>query len=155
MEPRLRLATHDDLPALVALYAELHPADEPAPPERLAAVLQEIVASRHFELALAEQGGRAVGTCYLNVVPNLSRGAAPYGVIENVVVTQAVRGTGVGKAVVRFALARAWARGCYKVMLQTGSRSPATHGFYRACGFSQTEKLAFLARPEPSPPRTS
>ena len=41
----------------------------------------------------------------------------------------------------------AWAAGCYKVMLMTSSRRESTHAFYRACGFSDTVKTAYLARP--------
>ena len=44
-------------------------------------------------------------------------------------------------------LQAAWDAGCYKAMLQTGSRAPATHAFYRACGFSPDAKTAYLARP--------
>ncbi len=41
----------------------------------------------------------------------------------------------------------AWDAGCYKAMLMTGSRTPGTHAFYRACGFSPDAKTAYLARP--------
>ena len=44
-------------------------------------------------------------------------------------------------------LQAAWDAGCYKAMLLTGSRRPATHAFYRACGFSPDAKTAYLARP--------
>ena len=74
----------------------------------------------------------------------------PYAVIENVVVTSDLRHRGIGKALLRYALARAWERGCYKAMLQTGSKSEAKHRFYRSCGFSQTDKVAFVARPTPA-----
>jgi GNAT superfamily N-acetyltransferase len=146
-EPILRIATQDDLTSLISLYAQLNPGDAQPSQDRLSAVLHDIVASRHFELVLAELEGRVVGTCYLNVIPNLSRGASPYAVVENVVVARAWRRRGVGRALLAFALARAWARGCYKAMLQTGSKSEGTFAFYRSCGFSPTEKTAFVARP--------
>ena len=41
----------------------------------------------------------------------------------------------------------AWSEGCYKAMLQTGSRKAATHAFYRSCGFSADEKKGYVARP--------
>ncbi len=147
MNPLIRIATPEDLASIMILYAVLNPGDRPAPVERLASTLKEIVSSPYFEVVVAETGARVVGTCYLNIIPNLSRGAAPYAVIENVVVAGDVRRQGVGRAVLGFALDRAWARGCYKAMLQTGSKSDDTHQFYRSCGFSQTEKRAFVARP--------
>jgi hypothetical protein len=47
---------------------------------------------------------------------------------------------------VAFALESAWKAGCYKVMLQTGSKKESTHKFYSSCGFAGGEKFAFNAR---------
>jgi len=145
--PGLRHATLDDLDALLALYAQLNPGDLPAPRDRLAAILGRIVASDAFAIVVATQRDAMVATCYLNVIPNLTRGGASYAVIENVVVDAARRGTGLGRAVVGFALAQAWRRGCYKALLQTGSRDPAVHRFYESCGFTAAEKTGYVARP--------
>ena len=88
-----------------------------------------------------------VSTCYLNVIPNLTRGARPYGVIENVVTHADHRNRGYGKQVIQHALEAAWAMGCYKVMLLAGSRNPVTHAFYRGAGFSGDDKTGYVARP--------
>jgi GNAT superfamily N-acetyltransferase len=90
--------------------------------------------------------GRIVATCYVNLIPNLTRNAAPYAIIENVVTDTDHRNQGIGKTVVQCALAYAWEAGCYKVMLQTGSRRASTHAFYKTCGFSGNDKFAFVAR---------
>jgi len=144
---QLRHAVRDDLDGLLALYAQLNPDDAAAPREQLAEILGRIVSSAHFALIVATQGERIVATCYLNVIPNLTRGGASYAVLENVVVETSLRGTGLGQQVLRFALDEAWRRGCYKVLLQTGSRDPRVHRFYAACGFSASEKTGFVARP--------
>ena len=143
----LRHARVDDLDALLALYAQLNPDDGPAPRERFAAILERIVASEDFTVIVATRSDSVVATCYLNVIPNLTRGGASYAVIENVVVDAALRGTGLGRELVRFALAEAWRRGCYKALLQTGSRDPRVRRFYETCGFSASEKTGFVARP--------
>ncbi len=142
----LRHARREDLDALLALYAQLNPDDVPAPREGLAAILDAILASAHFAIILGTHGERVVATCYLNVIPNLTRGGAPYAAIENVVVESSLRGSGLGRQVMRFALDEAWRRGCYKVLLQTGSRDPRVHRFYEACGFSASDKTGFVAR---------
>jgi GNAT superfamily N-acetyltransferase len=143
----LRHATLADLDDLVALYAQLNP-DDPAPDRpRLAGILERIVASAEFDIVVATQAGTLVATCALNVIPNLTRGGASYAVLENVVVDAALRGGGIGQQVVRHALAEAWRRGCYKALLQTGSRDPRVHRFYAACGFSSGDKTGFVARP--------
>ena len=61
----------------------------------------------------------------------------------------AVRGTGLGRRLMTGTLQAAWDAGCYKAMLMTGSRTSATHAFYRACGFSPDAKTAYLAVPPP------
>ena len=144
---QLRHATRADLDALLALYAQLNPDDLVALRDRLAPILDQILASEHFTLCVTTLDDRIVATCYLNVIPNLTRGGAPYAVVENVVVETALRGGGLGRQVLRFALDEAWRRGCYKVLLQTGSRDPRVHRFYAACGFSASEKTGFVPRP--------
>lgn len=145
---RLRLAISDDLPSLLSLYRELNNEDPQPDIGESLNVLNEILNSKHFEVVIAEHENVAVGTCYLNIIPNLTRNNAPYGVIENVVTLERLRRQGIGKKVVKFALDLAWARGCYKVMLQTGSRRESTRSFYRSCGFVSDEKYAFVARPK-------
>ncbi|HZX06158.1 GNAT family N-acetyltransferase [Kribbella sp.] len=68
--------------------------------------------------------------------------------IENVVVDAARRGTGLGRRIMAATLQTAWDAGCYKVMLQTGSRRESTHAFYRRCGFTPDEKTAYVVHPE-------
>lgn len=140
----VRPATRSDFTAIKRLYAQLNPDDPPLADEGL---FHEILNRDGLEILLLEVDGSIVATTYLNVVPNLTREGQPYAVIENVVVERSVRGTGLGKQIMAATLERAWAAGCYKAMLMTGSKTPATHAFYRACGFSPDAKQAYLARP--------
>lgn len=144
----VREAMEKDFPRLMQLYAQLHPEDPLLDNGADRAVFDEIRATPNLHLfVLADDGGAVQATCYLNLVPNISRGASPYGIIENVVTEERLRGQGLGKRIIRHALGFAWDFGCYKVMLQTGSRRESTHNFYRACGFSGDEKFAFVAHP--------
>jgi GNAT superfamily N-acetyltransferase len=134
-----------DFDAIMRLYQQLHPKD-PAPLDARE-FFQQILDSPGLRLFVLEADGAVVATTYLNLVPNLTRGAAPYAVIENVVVDAARRGTGLGKAIMAGTLDVAWEAGCYKVMLMTGSRRPSTHAFYKRCGFDGDEKTAYVAHP--------
>ncbi|MBL6080980.1 GNAT family N-acetyltransferase [Belnapia sp. T18] len=96
---------------------------------------------------LAEQAGEPVATCTLIQVPNLTRGTRPYAFIENVVTHAAHRRQGHGRAVLGASLAAAWAAGCYKAMLLTGSTREATFRFYEAAGFRCGEQTGLIARP--------
>jgi len=100
---------------------------------------------RHY---LAEASGLPVAACHLVVVPNLTRGALPYGVIENVVTRKEYRRQGIGTRLLQHVLQEAWSLDCYKVMLMTGSRRKAIHQFYERAGFKPGLKTAFLAKPE-------
>lgn len=81
------------------------------------------------------------------VIPNLTRGGRPYGLIENVVTHADFRKRGIGKALLAHTLAYAWSVHCYKVMLMTGRKDEATLRFYEGAGFDRHSKQAFVAKP--------
>ncbi len=143
----VRSATEDDFSAVMRLCRQLQPSDPIVTDGSDRRAFDQILASPLLELLVLEAGGGVVAMTYLNVIPNLTRSASPYAVIENVVVDETHRGTGLGRALMDATLERAWELGCYKAMLMTGSKTPATHAFYRASGFSGEAKTAYLARP--------
>ena len=142
-----REARPSDFEDIIRLYRQLQPEDPLLEDGSDAAAFQQILSSPALHLFVLERDGVVVATTYLNVIPNLTRSASPYAVIENVVVEESLRGAGLGKQILAGTLRAAWDAGCYKAMLMTGSRKPATHAFYRACGFSATAKTAYVARP--------
>jgi GNAT superfamily N-acetyltransferase len=137
----------DELPVLLGLYRHLHPGDPElsisADIERL---WERILADPQLRYLVAEVDGRVVSTCTLTVIPNLTRGARPYGVIENVVTHPDFRRRGIGTQILRAALALAWGQDCYKVMLLTGRKDEATLRFYQQAGFEAGVKTGFVAR---------
>lgn len=146
MEIRKLIAT--DLPALLDLYEHLHETDDPRPAQLVVdAFWQEILASHHFHYVGGFEGTELVSSCNLTVIPNLTRGCRPYGVIENVVTHAAYRGRGHAKALLAEALDTAWSADCYKLMLMTGRKDEATLKFYESAGFDRHGKQAFIAKP--------
>ncbi|MEU4401131.1 GNAT family N-acetyltransferase [Micromonospora orduensis] len=142
-----REAGSADFEQIIRLYRQLNPDDPVLDDGSDAAAFQQILSTPGLRLFVLEVDGDVVATTYLNVIPNLTRSASPYAVIENVVVEESRRGTGLGRQIMAGTLQAAWDAGCYKAMLMTGSRTPSTHAFYRACGFSPDAKTAYLARP--------
>jgi N-acetylglutamate synthase-like GNAT family acetyltransferase len=140
-----REAVLADLPAVSRLYAQLNLADPPLARSVETAAFQQILSREGMHILLLERDGVVIGTTYLNLIPNLTRSASPYAVIENVVVEETLRGQGLGRQLMARTLDAAWAAGCYKAMLMTGSKRESTHAFYRACGFSPDEKQAYVA----------
>lgn len=142
----IRAAREDDLPGLLELYRHLHPEEQAPDPAVAASAWSSLLRSGLTTVVVAEAGGTLAASCTLAVVPNLTRGARPYAVIENVVTHAAHRRKGLGQAVLATALDRAWEAGCYKVLLATGSRQEGTLRFYEAAGFARGGKTYFEIR---------
>ncbi len=138
-----------DLDCLLALYTHLHAEDAPLPERDLVEdTWHEIQDSPHFMCFGTVIDQRLVSACTLSVIPNLTRGCRPYGLIENVVTHSAFRRRGYARCTLKCALAQAWRAGCYKVMLMTGRKDEGICRFYASVGFDGQAKQAFLARPE-------
>ena len=144
----IRLANRNDYPQLVDLLLQLNASDPPAMEATLTA-FNTILDSSQLALLVADDNGILVASCYLNIIPNMTRGGGPYAVIENVVTRKEYRQRGIGKELMNAAVERAEKAGCYKVMLMTGRKDPAVHAFYKACGFSGDEKQAYIRRLSP------
>ena len=144
MDFLVRTARNEDYEELLGLLKQLHPEDPIA--AQTGEAFEEILASDHFEIIVAEYAGQLIGSCYLNIVPNLTRGGRPYSVIENVITDSKHRNKGVGKAVMDRALEISKSRSCYKVMLMSGRKDDAVDSFYQSCGFDGNQKQAYINR---------
>ncbi|MBB4190898.1 GNAT superfamily N-acetyltransferase [Rhizobium aethiopicum] len=143
----IRSVAPGDLVGLTILYRHLNPTDP---------ILDGTMAEERFSAILAQlgmtvfigfAGAHAAATVTLVVVPNLTRGGASYALIENVVTHAEHRRRGYAGAVIGHAVNEAWKAGCYKVMLLTGSKNPATLRFYENCGFLQDKTGYQIRRP--------
>ena len=142
----IRPAGRADLAAMLALYRHLNPDDPEPDPARAGAAWSALLSSDLATVFVADSAGVLVSSCVLVIVPNLTRDARPYGLIENVVTHPDHRRTGLGRAVLAAALDAAWQAHCYKVMLATGSRREETLRFYERVGFQRGAKTFFQAR---------
>lgn len=78
------------------------------------------------------------------IIPNLTRGVRPYAFIENVVTHEKYRGRGYAGQCLEYARNIALKENCYKMMLLTGSKTPATLRFYEQAGYNSSDKTAFV-----------
>lgn len=147
MEPlSIRAARESDLAGVLALYRHLHSREAPPDPARASASWRMLISSSLTTVFVVEAGDELVATCTLAIVPNLTRGARPFGVIENVVTHPDRRRIGLARKVLQAALDAAWAADCYKVTLATGRKDEETLGFYERSGFERGGKTYFEAR---------
>ena len=138
-----REAWDEDLPAILALlgddplgkYRELALAERAEIPAGYKTAFKAIMADPCNQLHVAECGGAVVGCFQLTFIPGLTYQGGERAQIEGVRVSQAMRGRGVGKAMMAYAIGQARVRGCVLVQLTTDKRRSEAHEFYRALGF--------------------
>lgn len=140
-----RFAEPGDLDQIMALYRILIPNDLKEDAQRLDQVWQDIMSHPDlYRYVVAEEDGVILSTCNIVIVPNLTRAARPYAVIENVITHPDARRKGFGRAAMMKALEFAREMGCYKVMLLSGSHRLDAHRFYESLGFSGSKKKGFV-----------
>ncbi|HEY7806198.1 MAG TPA: GNAT family N-acetyltransferase [Croceibacterium sp.] len=132
-EPLIRAAEQRDSAALAGLIGQLEYAvtgDEVA--QRLATMESE------GQLVLVAQlDGRVIGCLSTSIMRVLHR-PAPVGRISMMVVDEALRGRGVGAALVRGAERSLAERGCYMVEVTSHVRRTEAHRFYEKLGYERT-----------------
>lgn len=134
----VRRARRDDVPAIVALLADdvlgqaREDAHEVAP---YLAAFERVDADPAHLLVVAERDGEVVGTLQLTELPGLSHRGASRAQVEAVRVAADLRGQGLGRALVQWAVEESRARGCAVVQLTTNKERTAAHRFYERLGF--------------------
>lgn len=141
----IRPADCADLQNLITLYRHLNSTDRPLAPELAEERFSAILAQPGMTVFIGFADEIAAATVTLIIIPNLTRNGASYALIENVVTHADHRRQGYAGKVIQHAIAQAWNAGCYKVMLLTGSKDPATLRFYENCGFQQ-DKTGYQIR---------
>ena len=159
MDIIIREATSNDIPQILELYAELQPHDSgrlgeqfaertTSPPinaETAFAVYTQAINSG-VKYYVAVNDGKIVGSCYIAIIPNITRQCSPIGFIENVITASAYRRHGIGRRLMNATVEYAKKQGCYKVTLQSGIKRTEAHEFYKSVGFDGDSKKAFEIR---------
>jgi GNAT superfamily N-acetyltransferase len=91
-------------------------------------------------LAVAERSGDVIGVLQLSFIPGLTRRGMWRGQIEGVRVAACERASGIGRAMLEWAIEECRRRGCGLLQLTSDKRRSAAHGFYEALGFEATHQ---------------
>ena len=140
----VREARREDLESILQLYLYLHEDHVPEDSEQLRKTWESIMGDENHHLIVFEEEGRIVASCVCVIIPNLTRDVRPYAFVENVVTHGEFRKKGYATACLDYAKRIAKERGCYKMMLLTGSREESTLQFYRNAGYNSVDKTAFI-----------
>ena len=130
----LRSISDDERAQIAALVAQL------TSKEVVPSYFDEVVDSHNTLLLTARRNGRIVGVLVLALYPTLTGRKAW---IEDVVVDNAERGAGIGRALVERAIAEASERGAATLDLTSNPSRQAAHRLYRACGFEERATTPF------------
>jgi ribosomal protein S18 acetylase RimI-like enzyme len=148
MSATLRPATRDDVPAIVTLLAQdqlgaaRDSADDLSP---YLAAFEAIDRDPSHLLLVAESAGLLVGTMQLSFLPGLARRGAWRAQIEAVRVEGGHRDSGLGRAMVTWAIEEAGRRGCTLVQLTSDKQRTEAHRFYARLGFVNSHEGFKLA----------
>ena len=134
----VRLATPSDRDEVLRLVRGLliELGGNPAPADDLFAVFDELVVGGDAGfIVIAEEEGRAKAVCtasFLQAIRTVGR----YAILQEMYVEPDLRSSGVGRAVIDFALEHAVARGCQVVELGTPRNGQRQIEFYERAGFA-------------------
>jgi GNAT superfamily N-acetyltransferase len=134
---RWRLATRDDVAAVVALLADdaLGTTRESADLAPYLAAYDAMQDEGGNQLIVGEADGRVVATYQLTFISGLSLKATRRAQVESVRVAADLRSRGIGAALMADAEARARAAGCGLIQLTTNRDRAQAHAFYVREGY--------------------
>jgi len=140
MPPNIRNATINDLPSIVSMLADdflgqqredlAHPISA-----NYVNAFREIENDPNNELIVAELDGKVIGTLQLTFTPSLSYQGSKRCTVESVRVDSSLRGKGIGREMMLWAIERAKETGCIAMQLTSHSDRKEAHRFYEQLGF--------------------
>lgn len=140
-----RLATQDDLPAIIAMLADdtLGIGRENVGDvlsDKYIQALKKIRNDPNQELTIAEINGEKVATFQLTFIQYLTYEGGLRAQIEAVRTNSKYRGQGIGTKVFEYAINRAKEKGCHLVQLTSDKKRPDAIRFYESLGFMSTHE---------------
>jgi ribosomal protein S18 acetylase RimI-like enzyme len=136
----IRVATKGDVPAIVRMLADDHlgstreSSTDPLPTSYYDA-FAAIESDAHNTIIVASLDDVVVGTLQLTFTPSLSYRGGWRATVESVRTAAALRGQGIGAALMQHAIGLARERGCVLMQLSTHQSRTDAQRFYQRLGF--------------------
>lgn len=106
--------------------------------------LETIASDPNNFIFVCEADGAVCGTAFLTLCLDAMFGNQPYGVLENLVVDEDLRGKGIGSRLLAHVEEVCRIRDCSKIMLLSTASREAAHLFFEQQGFSSVNKRGFV-----------
>ncbi|MDB5417006.1 MAG: acetyltransferase [Phenylobacterium sp.] len=138
---RIRQARREDVAAIVGLLADddlgagREVVSDPPPAAYLEAFDKIAADPRNLLLAAKGASGRIVGTLQLTFIPGLSNQGAELALLQAVRIAAELRGQGLGRQLVAWAMDEARRRGCQAMELLSHNSRVDAQRFYERLGF--------------------
>jgi GNAT superfamily N-acetyltransferase len=142
VEYAIRAATVDDWPQVAGLLVELGRDVSPSAASNPSYVIRfggHLALRESWTLVAEEPGGRLLGFLDMEFRQRLGH-PRPQAWVNDLVVTEAARGRGIGSALLAQAEELARKRGCFRMSLETAGWREATHRFYGREGWRDNGK---------------
>ena len=141
----IRRIKEDDLQEILDLYKYLHPNDISLPLNNtILNIWNEFLQNSLVDIFIGEYDNKIISSCVLAIVPNLTRGARPYGLIENVITHPNYRKQGFAKSIINYVIEYSKKKNCYKIMLLSSKNRESAHILYEKLGFNKNKKFGFV-----------
>jgi GNAT superfamily N-acetyltransferase len=137
------IAKKEHLTGILELYKQLLPEEKPININD-ANKIWEKIEQGNIRYFIAIENNKIISSCYLAIIPNLTRNGKSNGFIENVITDEKYRGRGIGKNIIKRATEYGKQNNCYKIVLQSNKKE--AYIFYEKCGFDGDSKRAFEIR---------
>jgi len=143
-----KIGTKRDLAGILDLYKQFNDNDDSVDCLSIdkANKIWDYIITSNIKYFIAKDGEKIIGSCYINIIPNLTHGGKSIGYIENLITDENYRRQGIGKKLMEMAINNARENDCYKAVLQSGTKRTGAHKFYEKIGFNGESKKAYELR---------
>lgn len=141
----IRLATLDDLPAIVQLLTQDEVAgsrenySDPIAFSYIQA-FKQIESEPNNEIIVAELDKKIIASLQFTIISCLTNQGGKRAHIEAVMVAPNFRAQGIGSTLLKWAINRAQQKDCYVVQLTSNKKRQRAHCFYQRLGFKATHE---------------
>ncbi len=139
MELSIRESTDKDIPSILSLLYEL---ERPKPLDDNDVKVFKDKIHNYFSdsqkiILVAEQDEKIVGIVSIIYLQRLNRAKLEM-YIPELIVTEKLRYSGIGKKLIQYCIDLAKKKDCYRIRLESGNQRKESHKFYKSIGFEQS-----------------